>query len=166
MTADTRSWIATQVARIHINVTTANLLCQIWGRFGRRCASHAHCTIAATFWIDLVVHLDSTSFLKISRALLKMAIVLWGIYRAITALTLRIYVWTWHILAHSHLLSVRKLVLKLILNIRVATLASTFVCWGHIGDSYCISRLWVNALTTCILNSSLDALLTDVGSRI
>lgn len=95
-----------------------------------------------------------------------MAIVLRWIDWAITALTLRIYVRARHILAHSHLLRMRKLILKLILLIHIATLASTLVSWGNVSDSNGVRWLWVDAYTTCILNTALDTLLINVGSRI
>jgi len=165
MTTDTCSWITTKVARINIQVAPANLLCQIRCRFWGRCTSHTHCAIAASLRADLIVHLNSATFLKISRALFEMAIVLW-IYWAITALSLLSYIGTWNILAHSHLLCVRELVLKLVLLSCVTTLAGALVCWGHICDSYCVCWFGVRTYTACTRDGSLNALLIYIGSRI
>ena len=95
-----------------------------------------------------------------------MAIVLGRIDWPITTLTLRAKSATWHLLTHTHLLCVWELILKLILLIGISTLASAFICRGHICDSNGVGRFWIYSLTTRILYASLNALLVDVWSRV
>ena len=70
-----------------------------------------------------------------------------------------------HLLAHSHLLSVRKLTLQLALLLSVPSLTRPFIC-RRCAYSNKVGRFWSDHLAAGVLNSTLDILLIDVWSRI
>ena len=113
----------------------------------------------------MIVHVYRR-LLEITGALLEMIAILRRIDWAIAALPLRIHSTPRNLFTHPHLLSIRKLILKLVLLISVSALAGTFVGGGDVGDSDCVSRLRIHSLSTCILNATLNTFMIYVGSRI